>query len=203
MYKIKNSHAFFDTEVTGIRVLYTDSYHPQSFQYPDTFSVGYTNQQYDPKFDAMRETWRMLVKADLTGLYVNQKIKKGTLTLQLTRTDKGTGYGPTQNSQDNSQSAISQVWVLSGKWPGFKPAAQTPIGFTYQAPATGGSTEHVTSDPQSGLITIDLTEAINLWLSDNTPDADTIVLVGPDESAITTIGFFILDIQVISLTVER
>jgi hypothetical protein len=183
-FRIKNPYAFFDTDVTGN-------------------TVGYANTKtgFDADSPYMHTVYRMVITPDLTGLYQNQKIKKATLTLLRGTTRVGMADGT--EHQDNSRSSIASVWILSGTYPGQKPAAQTPIVFNYPAPATGGSTGHVSFDSASGLVTIDMTEGLNLWLSDNTPGASPIVLVGSDESGSDTRVYQYTGYTVVSFTVER
>jgi len=184
MFKIKNPYAFFDTDVTGN-------------------NVGYANVRsgFNENSPYMHTVYRMVVQPDLTGLYQNQKIKKATLTLLQDNTRVGMADG-TEHS-DNSRSSIASVWILNGPYPGQKPAAQTPIAFNYPAPATGGSTGQVSFDPASGLVTIDMTEGLNQWLSDNTPGASPIVLVGSDESESDSHVYQYSGYEVVSFTVER
>jgi len=184
MFTLKNPYAFFETDVDGD-------------------SVGYANVQtgFDETSPWHHTIYRMVIKPDLTGLYENQKVKKATLTLLLDYTNVGTADGTIHF--DNSRSSIASVWILSGNYPGEKPAAQTPIKFNYPAPATGGSTGHVSFDSASRLVTIDMTEGLNYWLSDNSAEADSVVLVGSDESEGNIHVYQHSRYTVVSFTVER
>ena len=184
IFTIKNPYAFFDTDVNGN-------------------AVGYANVKsgFNENSPWMHTVYRMVIRPDLTGLYQNQKVRKATLSLLRDSTHVGTADGTTH--LDNSRSSITSVWILSGTYPGEKPAAQTPIAFNHPAPATGGSSGHVSFDPASGLVTIDMTEGLNQWLSDNSADAHTIVLVGPDESESNTHVYQYSGYTVVSLSVER
>jgi hypothetical protein len=183
-FRIKNPYAFFGTDVTGT-------------------TVGYANTRtgFDANSPYMHTIYRMVITPDLTGLYQDQKIKKATLTLLRDNTRVGMADG--SEHLDNSRSSLASVWILNGTYPGQKPAAQTPIAFNYPAPATGGSTGHVSFDPVSGLVTIDMTEGLNRWLSDNIPGASPIVLVGSDESGSDIHVYQYSGYTVVSFTVER
>lgn len=203
VFTIINPRAFIDTRVNQSRYMRTGSYPSQTdsgvLDPGDVAWVGYRHSPYGGTTGISHELWRAVIRPEFT---YGGSVRKATLTLKLAGTDKGSGNGVTPETQDvNTNSAISQVWILDGDYAGFKPASQQPVIQTCNVPTTAGSTPCASFDPATGTVTVDITSGANAWFSHYGYKA-AIVLVGPDETEIDSPGFYYTRYSVQSLTLE-
>jgi hypothetical protein len=204
-FTIKNPSAFFGTTLQQDDYFRIGTGTPQKSLGPVTAGTlpwtGYRHSTYGGTQEIKHELWRTLIKPDLTGLYINDKVKKATLTLHV-RTDKGTGEGITEGTLDvKTNQAIAQVWALNGSYTSFAAKSQLPVIASYTIPTTPGSSADAVYDGAEGTITIDLTNAVNQWL---TKVSDrSLVIVGPDENEQDSPQFFYSEVEVRSFTIER
>jgi hypothetical protein len=204
-FTIKNPSAFFGTTLQQDDYFRIGTGTPQKSLGPVTDGMlpwtGYRHSTFGGTQDIKHEIWRTLIKPDLTGLYINDKVKKATLTLHV-RTDKGTGEGVSAGTTDvKTNQAIAQVWALNGSYTSFAAKSQLPVIASFTIPTTPGSSADAVYDGAAGTITIDLTSVVNQWL---TKVSDrSLVLVGPDENEQDSPQFFYSQVEVVSFTIER
>jgi hypothetical protein len=82
-------------------------------------------------------------------------------------------------------SPLSVVWQQTDSWPGFLDLYHTPANDYAYCPVDVGSNSYLhtcTYDPQTRLVTLDITDAFNRWIIDPSSNNWGLVFIGPDES---------------------
>lgn len=204
-FTIKNPSAFFDTNLQQDNYFRVGTGTPQKTLDPVTDDMppwtGYRHSTLGGTQQIKHEIWRTLIKPDFTGMYINDKVKKATLTLRV-RTDKGMGEGITEGTYDvKTNQAIAQVWALNGSYTSFAAKSQLPVIATFTIPTTPGSSADAVYDGAAGTVTLDITSVVNQWLTK--PGDRSLVLVGPDENEQDTPQFFYSRVEVESFIIDR